>query len=185
MQYGTVTMPGVCVVTQVRGAESCSKTTKQVDKPLAHLQTLTLDAVGPITEALEMVNRVKEEEQVELDLEKLGSTLEAAMTFLGNASTQISNLRQQKLMEDINKDLVPYTMEQKEHFAAQAPMLFGPEFMKNATKHWEQVKALRKMREKPKILGFQKAPYRPPKKKVTYTRKAPYSKDTRTAKAQK
>ena len=78
MQYGTVTMPGVCVVTQVRGAESCSKTTKQADKPLAHLQTLTLDAVGPITEALEMVNRVKEEEQVELDLEKLGSTLEAS-----------------------------------------------------------------------------------------------------------
>ena len=53
------------------GAESCLKNTKQADKPLAHLQTLTLDAVGPITEALEMVNRVKEEEQVELDLEKL------------------------------------------------------------------------------------------------------------------
>ena len=28
-------------------------------------------------------------------------------------------------MEDINKDLVPYTMEQEEHFIAQAPMLFG------------------------------------------------------------
>ena len=132
-----------------------------------------------------MVNRVEEEEQVELDLEKLGSALEAAMNFLGNASAQTSNLRRQKLMEDINKDLVPYTMEQEEHFMAKAPMLFGPEFTKNASERWEQVKALRKMQEKPTTSAFQKAPYRPLKKKVTYTMRAPYSKDTRPAKAQK
>ena len=85
-----------------------------------------------------MVNRVEEEEQVELDLEKLGSALEAAMNFLGNASAQTSNLQRQKLMEDINKDLVSYTMEQEEHFMAKASMLFSPEFTKNATEHWEQ-----------------------------------------------
>ena len=38
-------------------------------------------------------------------------------------------------MEDINKDLVPFTMEQEAHFTAQVPMLFTPEFMKNVTEH--------------------------------------------------
>ena len=59
-------------------------------------------------------------------------------------------------MEDINKDLVAYTTEQKEHFTAQAPVLFGNDFMKNATEHWEQVKALRKMRDRSSTLGFHK-----------------------------
>ena len=36
-------------------------------------------------------------------------------------------------MEVINKDLVPYTTDQEEHFTAQAPMLFGNDFMKNVT----------------------------------------------------
>ena len=40
-------------------------------------------------------------------------------------------------MDDINKDLVSYTMEQEDHFTAKAPMLFGNEFMKNVTEHWE------------------------------------------------
>ena len=36
-------------------------------------------------------------------------------------------------------------------------MLFGNEFMKNATEHWEQVKALQKMQGRPVTSGFQKA----------------------------
>ena len=91
-------------------ANSCSKSTKQSDRALVHIQALTLDAVGPLSEALEMIN-CKEEDKVEVDLEKLGATLEAAMTFIGNASTQMANLRRQRIMEDINKDLVPFTME--------------------------------------------------------------------------
>ena len=71
-----------------------------------------------------------EEDEVKVDLDKLGAALEVAMTFLGNVYTQTTNLRRQRIMEDINKDLVPYTMEQETHFTAQAPMLFGPEFMK-------------------------------------------------------
>ena len=95
-----------------------------------------------------------ESKKVELDFKKLSSALEGTLTFLGNVSTQTSNLRRLKLMEDINKDLVGYTMEQEEHFTAQTPMLFGNEFMKNATEHWEQVKALWKMQERPSTLGF-------------------------------
>ena len=75
----------------------------------AHLQALMLDAVGLVLEALEQLNTAadSDSEEVELDVEKLGSALEAALTFLGNASTQTSNLRHLRLMEDINKELVP------------------------------------------------------------------------------
>lgn len=59
-----------------------------------------------------MIN-CEEEDEVEVDLEKLGATLEADMTFIGNTSIQMANLRRQRIMEDINKDLVPFTMEQE------------------------------------------------------------------------
>ena len=72
-----------------------------------------------------MVN--SEEEEVELDLDKLGAALQGAMTFIGNASTQVANMRRQRIMEDINKDLVPFTMEQEAHLTTQALMLFGPQ----------------------------------------------------------
>ena len=41
-------------------ADSCSKNTKQADKSLARIQALTLDAAGPLSEALEMVHAVDE-----------------------------------------------------------------------------------------------------------------------------
>ena len=56
-------------------------------------------------------------------------------------------------MEDIKKDLVPYIMDQEEHFTAQTPMIFENEFTKNTTEHWEQVKALRKMHDSPSMSG--------------------------------
>ena len=40
-----------------------------------------------------MIN--SKEGEVEVDLDKLGAALEAAMTFLGNASTHTANLRRQ------------------------------------------------------------------------------------------
>ena len=161
-------------------ADSCSKSTKQADKSLARIQALTLDTAGPLSEALEMVHAVDgDSDQVELDLEKLVAALETSLAFIGNASCQTSNFRRQKIMEDINKDLTSYTAEQEEHFTAQAPMLFGQHFMKNATEHWDQVKALRKMHKKP-VLVFQKAQYRPGRKKVAVTRKTPYNKEARS-----
>ena len=100
------------------------KSTKQSGK------VLVLDAVAAISEALAMINT--ETEEFEIDLDKLGAVLEAAMTYLGNASIQTANLRRQRIMEDINKDLVPYTLDQETHFT---PMLFGLEFMKSATEY--------------------------------------------------
>ena len=83
-----------------------------------------LDAVGPISEVLEQLNSATDSKSkdVKLDFKKLSCTLEAALTFLGNASTQTSNLQCFKLMEDINKDLlVAYTTEQEEHHSPGVP----------------------------------------------------------------
>ena len=101
-----------------------------MDRFSACVQAQMLDAIGPISEALKLLNAVdNESEVVELDLnKKLGSALEAALTFLGSTPTQTFNLRCFKLLEDINKDLV----------TSLAPMLFGHElneFIKNATEH--------------------------------------------------
>ena len=52
-----------------------------------------------------------EEDEVEVNLDKTGASLEATMTFIGNASIQTANLRRQKIVEDINKNLVPFTMD--------------------------------------------------------------------------
>lgn len=90
-------------------ADSCSKSTKQLNRALGHIQTLTLDSVGSLSEAIEMINC--EEDKIEVNLDKVGASLEATMTFIGNASTQTANLRRQKIMEDINKNLVPFTMD--------------------------------------------------------------------------
>ena len=107
-----------------------------------------------------------EEEEIELDLHKLGAPLEGAMTFIGNASTQAANLRRQRIMEDIKKDLVPFTMEQEAHFTAQAPMLFGPEFMKNATEHWDQVKVLQRTKIDPVLRVFRRPHTSPARKSL-------------------
>lgn len=52
-------------------ADSCLKSTKQSDKSLAWVQALMLDAVGPISEALEQLNSAvdSESKEVELDFE--------------------------------------------------------------------------------------------------------------------
>lgn len=52
--------------------------------------------------------------------------------------------------------------------------------MKNATEHWEQVKAMWKMRDCPSMSDFQKAYFRPGKKKVAVQR-MPYNKEACTA----
>lgn len=80
-----------------------------MDRALGHIQTLTLDSVGSLSEAIEMINC--EEDEVEVNLDKTGASLEATMTFIGNASIQTANLRRQKIVEDINKNLVPFTMD--------------------------------------------------------------------------
>ena len=64
-------------------AAQCSKNTKANDKTLAHLQALTLDAVGPLTDLLEKLNS----DATEIDTDEVGYAVESAITLIGNASS--------------------------------------------------------------------------------------------------
>lgn len=136
-------------------ASQCSKNTKTNDKALARVQALTLDAIGPLTELLEKLNS----EETELTAEEVGYAMESAITLLGNASSQISGLRRQKVLEEYNKDLLSFAKEREATFIRAAPQLFGPQFPKDAADHLEQVAALKRAKSSTShSSGFHRAP---------------------------
>ena len=118
----------------------CSKSTKANDKTLACLQALTLDAVGPLTDLLEKLNS----DAVEIDADKVGCAVEPAITLIGNASSQISIFRREKILEEYNMDLLSFAQDREGEFIKAALMLFGAQFPKDAADHLEQVAALRR-----------------------------------------
>ena len=101
-------------------AAQCSKSTKTNDKVLAHLQALTLDA------------------------DEVGYAVESAITLIGNASSQMSILQRQKILEEYNKDLLSFAQDREEEFTKAAPQLFGAQFPKEAADHLDQVAALQR-----------------------------------------
>lgn len=168
-------------------AAHCSKTTKTNDSTLSRIQALTLDALAPLTNILELFNL--EAEEIQSDL--VANAVETAVTLLGNASCHISTLRRTKVLEEYNKDLVLWAQDREAEFLKAAPQLFGPEFPKDATTHLEQVSALRKARyTQPYSSGFRRgqpsgssggsyqqkrrpAPYYPPMKRQQPAPKRP------------
>ena len=169
-------------------AAQCSKSTKANDKTLAHLQALTLDAVGPLTDLLEKLNS----DAVEIDADKVGYAVESAISLIGNASSQISILRREKILEEYNKDLLSFAQDRKGEFIKAVPMLFGAQFSKDAADHLEQVAALRRVKSSTgsSSQGFQKASssqwsgqrsYAPRQRPKPYTRpKTEYNKQKGT-----
>ena len=118
----------------------CSKNTKANEKTLARLQAITLNAVGPLTDLLEKLNS----DAVEIDADKVGYTVESAITLIGNVSSQISIFRREKILEEYNMDLLSFAQDREGEFIKAAPMLFGAQFPKDAADHLEQVAALRR-----------------------------------------
>ena len=139
-------------------ADGCSKSTKAADKAIGRIQALTLDAVGPLAEALDLINTTTDAEQPDLDLEKVATCIEAAVTFLGNAACNMSTLRCTKILEEYNKDLLSFAEDRDEEFLKAAPMLFGSSFPKDAQEHLQQVETLRKAKGKQAFPSFQRAP---------------------------
>ena len=133
-------------------AAQCSKSTKTNDKVLARLQALTLDAVGPLTHLLDKLNS----EEAEIDADEVGYAVESAITLIGNASSQMSILRRQKILEEYNKDLLSFAQDREEEFTKAAPQLFGAQFPKEAADHLDQVAALRRAKSS-SSQGFHKA----------------------------
>ena len=114
-------------------AAQCSKSTKANDKVLARLQALTLDAVGPLTDILEKLNSG----EAEIDTDEVGYAVESAITLIGNASSQMSVLRRQKILEEYNRDLLSFAQDREDEFTKAAPQLFGAQFPKDAADHLE------------------------------------------------
>ena len=78
--------------------------------------------------------------------ERVGYAVESAITLLGNAFTQMSTLRRQKVLEEYNKELLTFAQgkDREAEFLKAAPELFGPKFPRDATEHLEQLAALQK-----------------------------------------
>ena len=115
-----------------------------------------LDAVGPLTDLLERINRSvpsegqEDEEEQGVDLQSIGDSVQSALAFLGNAATQFSAYRRTKILEEYNKDLVSFSEEVEPALRAAAPLLFGQSFTEQAADHLGQVEALRKVKGKGK-----------------------------------
>lgn len=91
---------------------------KQPDTTLARLQSLVLDAVAPLTVLLEQA------QSGSLTGEQVTDAAQAAITLLGNATTQISRERRKKVILSLNKSVHPLA-EDEEVFQDAAPLLQG------------------------------------------------------------
>ena len=114
-----------------------SSATKNVDRELAKVQTLILDALAPLTSILEGDNRGERLDQGEV----INSTKVAA-ELLGYASAHVTHARRTKVTSDLNKALLPL-VEEDSNFADAPPALFGTEFAQKSKVFVDQVKALR------------------------------------------
>ena len=132
-------------------ASQCSSATKSMDRTLSSLQVRVLEAVGPLSQLLEAINN----EDPQISMDQIGEAVETALTLLANASLHISEVRRTKVLEEYNKELLPFATAKKHDWASGAPRLFGPNFLKEATNYLQQLQLLRKAKEK---LVFQQTP---------------------------
>ena len=90
-------------------------------------------------------------------MEDVEERVKAAITLLGNASSQLSALRRLKVIEEYDKDLMSFCQSFK-NYQSEAPALFGAEFREKALQHLTQVRELRKAKSS-KPQSFYKAPF--------------------------
>ena len=75
-------------------AAECAKSTKSADHQLSRIQALFLDAAGPLSGLLDSINQ-----GIEVTLDDVESVVKAALTFLGNASSQCTALKKVNILE--------------------------------------------------------------------------------------
>ena len=122
-------------------AAECSKNLKSTDTSLSRIQALLLDAVGPLSDLLDKVNN-----STELSVEDMEGAVKAALTFIGNASSQCTTLHRTGILEEYNKDLVSFSQESGKLFASATNTLFEPSFPEKAAEHIKQLQTLRQAR---------------------------------------
>ena len=93
-------------------------------------------------------------------MEDVEDAVKAALSFLGNASSQCTSLRRTGILREYNKDLVSYGLESNELFSSATTTLLGPAFLEKAAAHLQQMQTLRNSRATTSKIkqGFQKAP---------------------------
>ena len=73
---------------------------------MARLQTLSLDAVGPLVDLLKKIAvNGSSESQEGLDLQVIEDAVQTALAFLGNSAMQFSAYSRMKILKEYNKDL--------------------------------------------------------------------------------
>ena len=122
-------------------AAECSKSLKSTDNLLSRIQVLFLDAVGPLSGLLDKVNN-----GAEVSIDDMEDAVKAALTFVGNASSQCTSLRRTGILEEYNKDLMSFGQESGELFASATNTLFGPSFPEKAAERIKQLQTLRQAR---------------------------------------
>ena len=77
-----------------------------------------------------------------MTLDDMESAVKAALTFLGNASSQCTTLRRVNILEEYNKDLISFSQESEDLFDSAKGTLFGPSFAEKAAEHLKQLQTL-------------------------------------------
>jgi len=136
-------------------AAECSKSAKSADQQLSWIQALFLDAVGPLSGLLENINK-----GTEVTLDDMEGAVKAALTFIGNVSSQRTSLRRVSILEEYNKDLVSFSQESEDLFSSATSTLFGPSFAEKAADNLKQLQTLRRAKggNSKSSQGFSKAP---------------------------
>ena len=137
--------------------------------------------MATLTEIMELFHSQAEE----ISSEHIAKAVESAITLLGNASSQMSALRQTCVLQEYNQDLVVWAQQREEKFIEAAPALFGQSFPKDVTEYLDQVASLKKAKATAanpppsSSLGFRKAYSHWPSNRSAYRhtqkqRPAPY-----------
>ena len=92
-------------------------------------------------------------------VEDVEAAVKAALTFMGNASSQCNIERRTLILEEYNKDLVAFGQD-SHLFSSATTTLFGPSFPEKAVEHLTQLKTLHQARGAGSKVsqGFSKAP---------------------------
>ena len=70
------------------------------------------------------------------------AVVRTAVELIGNANANMSHLRRERVVSDLNKALLPIVGDDA-NFKEAAPLLFGTEFAKKGKELVDQVKAMR------------------------------------------
>ncbi len=124
-----------------------SQETVRLDRSMARLQALLLDAVGPMASILE------EDENGTLTTEKAVTAAKMALRFVGNASVQMPRERRRRAISEMNNKLIELS-EKDSIYEKAPPLLFGDQFAKEAKEREEQLRCLDKASNRGKPQPF-------------------------------